>query len=406
VKIALVCPDGLSILLFCKGIIRTLQTVPGARVYVLCDAGRYAAEIRALDVSCVSIPVYRWISPWEDLKYTLRLWRAMRSHRFDIVLNFSTKPNICGTFAARFSGVKLNLMHIVGLGSAFQPRQGVQGRVVRRMFIAAYRLACRLSDRVWFTNSRDRQFFIDNHLVSADATVLSRNYLDTREYALSSVDDRRREEARVLCKLRPDEKMVIMVARLIWQKGVREFAEAAELLHESRPELKFVLVAPEETGSPDVVPRSFVLEKEKSSNFKWLGFQDDVKRLYAVADLAVLPTYYKEGGFPRGLLEPMSMGKPVITTTSEDCRGAVEEGKNGFLVPIRDSRALAEAITRIMSNDSLRRAFGNYSRVKAVRDFDELSILPETLRKMAVNVPVLGPEREDVPIDIAAVRSS
>jgi len=144
-----------------------------------------------------------------------------------------------------------------------------------------------------------------------------------------------------------------------------------------------------ETGSQDAVPESYVREKEKSANFKWLGFQDDVKRLYAIADLAVLPTYYKEGGYPRALLEPMAMGKPVITTTSEDCRGTIEEGKNGFLVPIQDSRALAAAISRVMSDDELREILGGYSRVKAVRDFDEQSIVLDALYELGLPVQKL-----------------
>ena len=129
-------------------------------------------------------------------------------------------------------------------------------------------------------------------------------------------------------------------------------------------------------------------EKEKSANFKWLGFQDDVKRLYAIADLAVLPTYYKEGGYPRALLEPMAMGKPVITTNSEDCRGAIEDGKNGFLVPIQDSRALASAVDQIMSDDHLRERLGAYSREKAVRDFDEQEIVFDALSRLGLPVKV------------------
>jgi glycosyltransferase involved in cell wall biosynthesis len=117
-----------------------------------------------------------------------------------------------------------------------------------------------------------------------------------------------------------------------------------------------------------------------------LGFQDDVKSLYAIADLAVLPTYYREGGYPRGLLEPMAMGKPVIATNSDHCRGAIEEGKNGLLVPVKDAEALAEAIRCIMSDDELRERMGRYSMLKAARDFDEEVIVPAALLKLGLPV--------------------
>lgn len=388
-NIALVCPDGLSIILFCKGIIRALQSIPGARVFVMCEAGNHDKEIAALGVSCISVPMYRWLNPWEDIKYSWRLWRAIRRNKCEIVLNFATKPNIYGTIAGKFAGAKFNYLHVVGLGSGFEARADIRGKIMRWAFVRLYRLACRWSNKVWFTNRQDRQFFVGHGLIAERNTVLSRNYLDTSEYAHELVSDQRKDEARTLCGLAHSEKMVVMVARMIWQKGIREFAEAAELLRESNPELKFILVAPLETGSQDAVPESYVREKEKSANFKWLGFQDDVKRLYAIADLAVLPTYYKEGGYPRALLEPMAMGKPVITTTSEDCRGTIEEGKNGFLVPIQDSRALAAAISRVMSDDELREILGGYSRVKAVRDFDEQSIVLDALYELGLPVQKL-----------------
>lgn len=375
-------------MLFCKGIISELRAVSGARVFVICDAGSYEQEISALGVTCVSLPMYRWLNPWEDLKYFWRLRRAFRRHDCETVLSFSTKANIYGTFASRCAGVKRNYFHVVGLGAGFDQRADIGGKMTRWAFIHLYRVACRWSDKVWFTNSRDRQFFVDQHLISEGNTVLTRNYLNVGEYSPELVGDDRREAAIRLCGLAPGDKMVIMVARMIWQKGIREFAEAAELLQVRHPKLKFVLIAPLETGSSDAVPESFVREKERSANFRWLGFQDDVKRFYAISDLAVLPTYYREGGYPRALLEPMAMGKPVITTNSEDCRGAVEEGKNGFLVPVRDSKALADAIDRVMADGELRVSLGGYSRIKARRDFDECGIVSGALRALGLPVPV------------------
>jgi N,N'-diacetylbacillosaminyl-diphospho-undecaprenol alpha-1,3-N-acetylgalactosaminyltransferase len=385
-NIALVCPDGLSIVLFCKGIIRALLSIPGSRVVVICDAGEYKEEISQLGAECVSVPMFRWFSPWEDIKYMYRIWRVMRRYRCDTALNFCTKQNIYGTFAGKLAGVRKSYLHVVGLGSGFEKRKNFRGKIMRLGFVYLYRFACHWSDKAWFTNGNDRQFFIDNNFIVSNETVLTKNYLDTKEYCLDLISEQRKREAIALCELKPGERVVVMVARMIWQKGIREFAEAAELLRESSPELKFILVAPLETGSQDAVPESYVRKKEKTANFLWLGFQSDVKRLYAIADLAVLPTYYKEGGYPRALLEPMAMGKPVITTNSEDCRGAIEDGKNGFLVPIQDSKALAAAIDRIMADGNLRETLGEYSRRKAAQDFDERVIVFDALRRLGLPV--------------------
>jgi glycosyltransferase involved in cell wall biosynthesis len=172
------------------------------------------------------------------------------------------------------------------------------------------------------------------------------------------------KEAKELCKVAPNEIMIIMVARLIWAKGIKEFVETAISLYKLRPEFKFILVAPEESGSIGAVPSEYVLEAEGNANFLWLGFQKKVKPIYAIADLAVLPTFYKEGGYPRALLEPMAMGKPVITTDSEDCRGAIENGENGYLIPVKNSKALEDAIIKILDNDKIIQNFGNYSSTK------------------------------------------
>jgi N,N'-diacetylbacillosaminyl-diphospho-undecaprenol alpha-1,3-N-acetylgalactosaminyltransferase len=388
VNIALVAPDGLSVVLFCKGIIRSLKNIPGARVIVICDAGKYEQEISLLGVECVTLPMYRWFSPWEDIKYTYHLWRVMRRYGCDTIFNFCTKQNIYGTFAGKLSGAMTNYLHVVGLGSGFEKREDFRGKIMRLGFVCLYRIACHWTDKTWFTNGNDRQFFIENGFISGESTVLTRNYMDTSDYALDLVGEERKKRAMALCGLEHSEKVVVMVARMIWQKGIREFSEAAELLRDSYPMLKFILIAPLEEGSADAVPESYVQAKEQSANFQWLGFQTDVKSFYAIADLAVLPTYYKEGGYPRGLLEPMAMGRPVIGTTSEDCRGAVEDGKNGFLIPIQDSSALAEAIARIMADDELRETMGRYSLEKARRDFDEVAIVPDALRKLGL--PIVG----------------
>jgi N,N'-diacetylbacillosaminyl-diphospho-undecaprenol alpha-1,3-N-acetylgalactosaminyltransferase len=185
--------------------------------------------------------------------------------------------------------------------------------------------------------------------------------------------------------LSSEHKIVVMVARMAWTKGVKEFIEASQSVTQRIPEAKFFLVGPTETGSPENVPEAYLKEQETTGSFQWLGFRRDVKALYALADLAVLPSYYREGGYPRGITEAMSMGKPVVTTDSIHCCDTVEEGKNGYLVPVKDSKKLADAITSILIDKKKCKAFGEYSRRKAVKEFDENTIVSEVINKIFLN---------------------
>jgi len=386
VNIALISPDGISVILFCRGIIRSLVTIPNSNIVVICDVGKYADEIESLGVRCVNVPMYRWFSPVKDIKYAYRLWKAVKSNKCDTLVNFCTKQNIYGTLAGKLAGVKNNYLHVVGMGSGFEKRNDLIGKIMRLGFVSLYRIVCKLSKKVWFTNKNDRKYFIEQGFLEDKKTVLSRNYLDTDEYALDRVSIQRKIIAENECEKKQDDRIIVMVARMIWQKGIKEFADAAKLLYKEHPDYKFILVAPLEPGSSDAVPEEYVKEVEKLSNFKWVGFQEDVKSFYAISELAVLPTYYKEGGYPRGLLEPMAMGKPVIAADSDDCRGAVEDGKNGFIVPIKNSDALAEKIEMIMMDSSLKERFGEYSIVKAKRDFDEKIIVSNALKELGLGV--------------------
>ena len=184
-----------------------------------------------------------------------------------------------------------------------------------------------------------------------------------------------------------------MIARMIWAKGIREFVEAAVSLNTALPSLHFVLVAPLEDGSEGAVPASYIERYKSKTNLHWLGFRDDIEALIKLCDVAVLPSYYKEGGYPRALLEPMAMGKPVIAADTTDCRGPVEHGVTGYLVPPRDSGELTKAIARLIEDPDLRKRFGAKSRDKIEQEFDEDVIVPQALTQLGV-LPTQSPSQE------------
>ena len=378
-KIAIVCPDGRSLILFCKGLINELKTIEGAQIYTLSAEGAYKEEIESLGVTSIDIDIYRFISPLKDLKLIIELYRIFKRQKFDLVYNISTKLNMYGTIAAKMAKVDYIVSHIVGLGAVFS-LTGIKGRFVKLIYFALYSLSCRLSNKIWFTNKNDLEYFITHGFVSQEKVLLTNTCLDLDFYSPARVNEDQMTEARRELGLSGKDEVVLMVARLIWPKGIREFVEAAEILKDQYPFVKFLLIAPPEPGSYDEVPLSYIDNAvTKLPNFIWLQYRDDLRPYYALSIINVLPSYYKEGGHPRTLLEPMAMGKAVVTTDSKDCRGAVEDGRNGHLIPIKNSQALAEAIEDLLCHADKRKEFGLYSRMKVEREFDEKVIVGQVV---------------------------
>ena len=215
-------------------------------------------------------------------------------------------------------------------------------------------------------------------LVAESKTFLTKNAVDLTDFCIARIDPAHIQSLRREFGLKQTDRVVVMVARLIEQKGVREFVQAAIALRTRVPNLHFLLVAPEEPENPSVVPVAFIRAAETRSNLRWLGFRKDVRELYALSDLSALPSYYKEGGYPRALLEAMAYGKPVIAADTPECRGPVDHGRNGYLVPPRDSVALADAIEKIITNSEMSRSMGEYSLRRMQQDFDDRLVF-ETL---------------------------
>lgn len=356
-----------------------MKSVDGYDIHIICQEDIHADKLRELGVNIINLDMYRFISPIRDTLYLVKLYKIIKREGFDVFLNFSTKPNIYGPIAAKMANVKTIISHIVGLGATFLPNNSIKSILLQNILLRLYHLSCKLCDKVWFTNPNDLNLFISWDIINKKKVVLTKNYLDVDYYSSTTVDSTSIFGLKKELDIRDKDRVVIMVARMIWSKGIKEFAEASEILKDKHPHIKFLLVAPLEPNALDSVPESYIRQIEQKSNLKWLGFRSDVKSLYALSDLAVLPSYYKEGGYPRALTEPMAMGKPIITTESEDCRGTVEEGKNGYLVPVKDSKALAAAISLLIEDNDKLIQFGQYSRLKAERDFDENKIVPQAL---------------------------
>lgn len=377
-KVVCITPDDLSTLIFCKTLSRLLSERGDTELVTISGhvegqaTDMYKEDIDKDVISKhIAVPMRRFISPLRDIAYLFRLYRILRREKCSAVITFTTKPNIYGQIAAFMAAVPLRIMAVRGLGRIFNSTSTIKGRILHRMLILLYRLSCRLTNRVWFTNQGDLDEFVSMSLVQEEKTFVTRNAVDLTDFCMDRIDTVSLEALRKDFKLKPSDQVVLMVARLIEQKGVCEFAEAAIKLHESLPNLFFLLVAPEEPENSSMISVNYIRKMEAQSNLCWLGFRKDARELYALCDLAVLPSYYKEGGYPRALLEAMAYGKPVIAANTPECRGPVEDGHNGYLVEPKDSVALALAIEKITTNPELSDRMGACSLTKMRTEFDD-----------------------------------
>jgi glycosyltransferase involved in cell wall biosynthesis len=353
------------------------------RIVTFGAVGLFEKELADLQSEHVQISMDRFVAPKRDIQYFWQLYSRFRRGGFDAVVTFTTKPNIYGVMAAAMARVPRIALAVRGLGRAFDEPESFKDRMLRGLLSVLYKLSCSVCTIAWFTNPNDVSHFISRRIVSPEKVFLTKNAVDLSVFHPNAVSAGRIDQLRRELGFREHERIVIMVARLIWSKGVNEFIEAAGLLSDRLPDVRFLLVAPREGHSHGAIPEDYVRKSESMRpNFTWLGFRKDVIDLYALSELAVLPSYYKEGGYPRALLEPMAMGKPVIAADTSDCRSPVEPGKNGYLVPPRDSVALASAIADIITNEDRRKSFGEYSLKKARAEYDDKVVVRQVLNRL------------------------
>lgn len=290
-------------------------------------------------------------NPFRDAATIRDLTRLFRSLRPDIVHNVTVKPVLYGTLAARLAAVPRVINAISGLGYLFtgvRPLRRLQG-------ILLYRLFMRHPDmRVILQNREDLALFRQYRLAPESILRLIRGSgVDISSYAPSA--------------LQPGTPVVMQVSRMVGDKGVREFIEAAAIVHRRHPDARFVLVGPLYPGNPSALSEQELRDAERSGAVTWLGGRDDIAALLAGANIFCLPSYRE--GLPKALLEAGACGLPSVTTDTSGCREVVQDGINGLLVPVANAGALASAIQALLDDPASAREMGARARAVVERDF-------------------------------------
>ncbi len=295
------------------------------------------------------------MNPLREIAVIFELRRLLRSHRPDICFTFFLKPVIYGTIAAWSIGVRRRFGLIEGLGFAFTaaPKVDLRRLVVQRFLAVMARFAMARLNRVIFLNPDDRQEFLDRKFViPAQTALLGAIGLDLEEWSVEPL---------------PEKPVTfILVARLLRDKGIREYVEAARILRADHPEARFLLVGGLDEN-PAAIARTEVDAWVAEGLIEWPGHVP-VKRWLSQASVFVLPSYRE--GVPRSTQEAMALGRPVITTDVPGCRETVIAGRNGLLVPPRDPVALAKAMCHFIEYPQNIVRMGAESRKLAEQRFD------------------------------------
>lgn len=317
----------------------------------------------------------RQANPLSDLLTIGQLAFMFHRSRPQIVHAFDTKPGIWGCLAARLAGVPVVVGTVTGLGSLYA-NDDLATRSIRWVYQTLQKLACHVSELTIFQNHSDARQFIAARVVPAQkALVISGSGVATDVFAPAQVSDAEQARLRNELGIRRDEIVVTMISRVIRSKGVLEFMAAALGVRRDYPQVRFLLIGPEDAQSADPLSAAELAQLKQAVT--WPGPRRDIPAVLAVSDIFVLPSAYREG-IPRVLLEAASMGLPIVTTNSPGCDEVVEHGLNGFLVPVRDSAALSQAIVRLIEQRELCQRFGRASRQRAVEQFDLSMIAKQT----------------------------
>ncbi|QLO12771.1 glycosyltransferase family 4 protein [Citrobacter freundii] len=282
----------------------------------------------------------------------------------DLVFNFTPKVNIYSTLAAQFVKAKV-VNNIAGLGSLF-----VSHSLASRIAKLLYRISQPLADFVFFQNEEDRKLFLDAGIVKQQFTDrLPGSGVDLSRFVVTPA---------------PDDGSVrfILVARMLREKGVELYVEAARQLHQQYPNLEFNLLGFIDEDNPSGISRTQIEQWQNDGTINYLGTTDDVTKVLANQDCVVLPSYYREG-VPKSLLEAAAMGKPIVTTDNVGCRETVDNGLSGFLCTPNDLLSLKNALDKIITmTHAQRKKFGCTGRIKIENEFDENMIIKAYLSQL------------------------
>ena len=360
-RITIVLNTSWNLYNFRLGLIDALQQ-EGHTVTLIAPEDEYSDKLRKRGYRLITADMdRRGINPLRDVAFFLQLYRIYQAVRPDLTLHFTVKPNIYGTLAASLLGIKI-INTVSGLGTVFL-KEGVVSWIAQQL----YRITFRLPQHVFFHNQDDYQLFIDRGLVAPQrAVVVPGSGINVQHFSPKTPEHN------------TPEFTFLVISRLLYDKGVVEYAEAARRLQKQGVAARFQLLGARDPQHQRGVPDALVDAWIEDKIIDYLGTTDDVRPYICRADAVVLPSYRE--GLPRTLLEAASLQKPIVTTDTPGCRHVVCHGHNGLLCQVRDAVDLAEKMHQLLQMSPERRQeMGEKGRAMVIERFSEACVIEQYL---------------------------
>jgi len=340
---------------FRLGLIKALQK-EGYKVVAIAPKDEYVKKLEEEGVECFDIRMNnKGTNPIEDLKLISDYIKVYKKAKPDIILSYTIKPNIYGSIASGILKIPV-ISNISGLGTVFL-NDSITSKIARNL----YKIGLKFPKRVFFQNNDDRELFIKYKLVDAKKTdLLPGSGIDTNKFFPIETQ-------------RDDKKIkFLMIARLVGDKGLYEYLQAAEMIKKKYKNVEFLLLGAFYPANPTAITQEELESWVNKGVVNYLGVSDNVKEEIAKVDCVVLPSYRE--GLSRVLLEAGSMAKPkpIVTTNTAGCRDVVEDGINGYLCKVKDEQSLALVMKKIINlSEEERLIMGQLGREKIIKEFDE-----------------------------------
>lgn len=337
----------------------------GYDVVVLTRVIRHGSVIESAGLRLIPLEMdRRSLNPWAAVKAIRAVYRIYKDERPVLIHQVAMKPIVFGGIAARLAGLSGVVNAVVGGGYAFTST-GALARLIRPVLIAALkRLLNPPGSKVVFENADDLDAFTRAGFLRSEDGVLIRGAgVDVSAYRQGSAASA--------------TPLVVVAARLLWDKGIGEFVDAARLLRASGIKARFVVVGDIDPGNRAAIDEGTLAAWREEGVAEFWGFREDMPAVLAQASISCLPSYRE--GLPKALLEAMAAGLPCVTTDVPGCREAVRHGDNGLLVPARDPQALADALKQLISDQTMRQRMGERGRARAVSEFSSEWVVQQTL---------------------------
>ena len=365
-KVAHITTVDLSLRYLLLNQLRAIQRA-GFEVSAISAPGPNVPFIEAAGVRHTPAPLSRSLTPLKDLVALALLWRILRREKFDIVHTHTPKAGLLGQYAALLARTPLRVHTIHGL---YFP--GHMTPKTRWKYVLMEKITMLPSMRNFSQNVEDVTTAIEAGISREDRIELIGNGIDLETFSAEKVDAAKRSAIRASLGLKDEHKVVGMVSRLVIEKGYLEMFEAVKIIKAQEPLARFVFIGEVADFKGDALSLESLNEHGIAGVAQFLGHRTDVRDLYGIMDVFAHPSHRE--GFPRAPMEAAAMGVPVVATDVRGCRQTVDDGVNGYLVPLRDAGTLAARLVELLTDDERRRQLGAAGRKKAEREFDEQAV--------------------------------